>query len=147
MVAALGLVPPRAGLTRLALLPASPRPRCDTAASLHVTRSPAGPGEPRQLHGRGSRAPQRRLCTHAGPGGGAVPGLPPRADGGELARASAVAAELGPRTLHAAEVGSLARRIADADPPNALEARSLVLALSRAAAEHTRARLTERQLL
>lgn len=129
MAAALGLAPPRAGLTKLGLLPASATPRCGTA-SLHVSTSPALIIEPKQAfaqqYNAASHAPQRRrLCTHAAPGGGAALGLPLGDDGGEFAHASAAAAERGPVTLHAAEVGSLTRRMADAGPPNALEARSL----------------------
>lgn len=142
MAAALGLAPPRTGLAKLALLPASPTPRFGTA-SRHVACSASLSSEPKQalgqLYGIASRAPQRRLCTHAVPGGGATLGLPPGDDGGEYARASAVAAKRGPGTLHAAEVGSLSRRMADADAPNALQARSLVLALSRSALPGARA--------
>ena len=131
MAAALGLAPPRSGLTKLGLPPVSATPRCGTTP-LHVTSSPALSSETKhtlaQPHDRASRAQQRRrLCTHAAPGGGAALGLPLGDDGGEFARASAAAAERGPGTLHAAEVGSLTRRTADAGPPNALEARSLCL--------------------
>ena len=141
MAAALGVALPRAGLTKLALLPAPAAPSCSTA-SLHVTSSPARSSEPKQvlvqLHHRASLVEQRRrLCTHAAPGGGAALGLPLGDEGGDSARASATAAVRGPGTLHAAEVGSLTRRMADAGPPNALEARSLCLRYCVLLPDHT----------